>query len=140
MRKFDNDSGKIFFLGNSCDKCCLRPGRYYTIEDIWHTFGFDWDVSNSNQLPTLKLDILEKLAFGIALKEAQFNQKIAAEKLGVTQRVITWMLKKYNVTSEKYRKNTPKKGELSTEDLFNQGANLFEWANGRIILCEPEED
>lgn len=141
MRKFDNDKGKIFFLGNSCDKCCLRPGRYYGIEDIWHTFGADWDVeAKSIMLPTLRLDILEKLAVGIALKEAQFIQKLAAEKLGITPRVMTWLSRKYNITSNKYKANKPQENEPSTEDLFNQGIDLLEWAKGKIVLCEEESE
>lgn len=141
MRKYEGDADKIFFLRNSCSDCILKPSRYFTIQDIWHTFGGDWEVkSKSIILPILKLDTLEKLAIGIALKEAQFIQRIAAKKLGATPRVMTYLLKKYNITSKKYKANKPKENEPSTEDLFNQGINLLEWAKGNIVLCETESE
>jgi len=140
VRNIDSADDRIFLLRCSCDNCCLRPHRYFTIRDIWHTFGFDWDTkTNTGILPTLNLMVLEKLAIGIALKETKFNQKAAAEKLGISPRMVNWLMKRYHITSRKYRTNVPQDDEPSTEELFAQGVNLFEWANGRIVLCESEE-
>ena len=140
MRKYEGDADKIFFLRNSCSDCILKPDRYFTIQDIWHTFGGDWEIHNSDTLPVLDLVILEKLAIAIALKKSDFNQRIAGSYLGVTQRVMTWFMKKYKITSRKYRVHCPDGDEQSTEDLFNQGINLLEWAKGKIVLCETESE
>jgi len=87
MQKYDSDDGNIFFLRNSCDACLLKPKRCFTIQDIWNTFGYNWDmITESKLLPTLNLGILERLAIAIALKQTNFSQKKASNLLDISQR------------------------------------------------------
>ena len=115
----------VNILHTACERCLLKPENTFTIKDIWHTFGYDWDCGTS--LPTLNIEKLVKLAVCNALEQCDYNQSAAAKMLGISRMRLNRFVSNNNIKSKRYSKNKPTiKGDRDIESVIRKG-ELFQW-------------
>lgn len=120
----DNDNN-IVFLSEACKSCFLKPDKIYSVSDIWELFGADWDLKY-NELPTLNIEKLTKLAICLALKRHDYCQLEASKEVGISPRQINYLIKKYKIKHRNFHTFLPKRNEDDIQDIIEKG-ELYEW-------------
>jgi transcriptional regulator with GAF, ATPase, and Fis domain len=86
------EENEIIVTPISCNNCVLRPWvKSINIIQLIKLFD-SWDRDDS-VLPTLNIEKLKELAIRQALEKADYVQQDAAKLLGITPRVLTYILK-----------------------------------------------
>ncbi len=96
--------GNIRQLANSIERAViLEDGPYITPPSLYSADEFQADSMASSKV--LELHDNERTLILRALKECSWIQKKAADKLGISPRVMNYKIKKFNIKHPRWRKN-----------------------------------
>lgn len=97
-KQLDSYESKLFYF-NEADNDEIMPDN----------------IKFDNELPTLQLEYLERIAILKALKKAHWKQKDAAKLLGISFRALNYKISELGLKHPSWRKNTPKKNEYRSD-------------------------